>query len=140
VRPVPIPFDDLTPDQELLAEQRTPDAMDLFLFSAAIWLPHRIHYDQPYTTEEEGHPALLVHGPLQAVYLSQLLSGHFGPAATLARFTYRHETPVYLGATLTCRGRVTTVDRDARSAECEVWTELEDGRRTTVGQATLSFA
>jgi hydroxyacyl-ACP dehydratase HTD2-like protein with hotdog domain len=136
---MPVPFEDLDVEQELPVAQRRPDAMDLFLFSAAVWLPHRIHYDEPYTTGTEGHPALLVHGPLQAVYLTQLLTAHFGPAARLDHFTYRHETPVYLGATLTCRGRVTAVDRDARTAGCEVWTELEDGRRTTVGQAALSF-
>src|SRR5687767_8911945 len=86
---------------------RTPDAVDLFLYSASVWLVHRIHYDQPYTTGEEGHPGLLVQGPLQGVYLSQLLLEQFGSAATITEFTFRHETPIYADSPLRCLGRVT---------------------------------
>lgn len=42
----------------------------LFRFSAATWNSHRIHYDRPYATEEEGYPGLLVHGPLLAILLA----------------------------------------------------------------------
>ena len=114
---------------------RTPDAVDLFLYSAAVWLPHRIHYDQPYTTQVEDHPALLVQGPLQGVYLTQLLAEHFGASLRLTSFTFRHESPVYAGMTLSCFGRVTKVDGD--EVACEVWTQLDDGTRATFGQALV---
>ena len=114
---------------------RTPDAVDLFLYSAAVWLPHRIHYDEPYTTQVEDHPALLVQGPLQGVYLAQLLAEQFGAAAQITSFTFRHESPVYAGMTLSCFGRVTSAGGDEIS--CDVWTQLEDGKRATVGQAVL---
>ena len=126
--------------QEIPSVQRRPDAMDLFLFSAAIWLPHRIHYDQDYTRNVESHPDILVHGPLQGVYLMQLLTDHFGPAAVPTRFEFRHEAPVYLGGSLTCRGRVVAVDRDQGAVRCEVWAEMEDGRRSTVGVVELALS
>jgi 3-methylfumaryl-CoA hydratase len=44
----------------------TPDAVQLFRFSAATFNAHRIHYDLPYTQGEEGYPDLIVHGPLTA--------------------------------------------------------------------------
>src|SRR5690554_3134796 len=36
--------------------------IDLFRYSALLKVYHRIHYDAPYATGEEGHPGLLVHG------------------------------------------------------------------------------
>lgn len=114
---------------------RAPDAIDLFLYSAAVWLPHRIHYDEPYTTEVEGHPGLLVQGPLQGVYLAQLLATTFGAGAELRSLRFRHQAPVYAGQTLTCRGQVTAVD--GGRVTCELWTELDDGRRATVAEAEV---
>ena len=57
---------------------RNPSALDLFMFSASAWLLHRIHYDTPYTIEHEGHPGLLIHGPLQGVYLVQTAESWLG--------------------------------------------------------------
>ncbi|MGH9244511.1 MAG: hypothetical protein ACRD29_09375 [Acidimicrobiales bacterium] len=118
---------------------RRPDALDLFSFSAAIWLLHRIHYDQEYTTRVEGHPALLVHGPLQAVYLTQVIRDHFGPSGRLVRFRFRHQVPVHLGDRLVCGGEVVAFDAERRIATCAVWTELDDGRRATVGEADVAL-
>ena len=41
----------------------------LFRYSAIGFVGHRIHYDHPYTVNEENYPGLIVHGPLQATYL-----------------------------------------------------------------------
>jgi hydroxyacyl-ACP dehydratase HTD2-like protein with hotdog domain len=118
---------------------RTPDPVDLFQFSAALWLIHRIHYDQPYTTEVEGHPAMPVHGPLQAVYMSQAVIQHVarrrpGRRARLVRYQYRHNAPAYVGNPVTCGGTVTAVDGDLVTVE--VWAESA-GKRTTVGDLDL---
>jgi len=125
---------DVREDDELAPQRRTPDAVDLFQFSAAIWLTHRIHYDGDYTTGIEGHPGLPVQGPLQAVYLEQLarrdLEERLGTRVRITRFRYRHMAPAYAGQTLTCRGRVTSVEADR--VTCDVWAEV-DGQQTTVG-------
>jgi hydroxyacyl-ACP dehydratase HTD2-like protein with hotdog domain len=134
-----VTIDSLQEGQEIPSSRREPDAMELFLFSAAIWLPHRIHYDQDYTQNVEEHPGILVHGPLQGVYLMQLVTSYFGTAAVPTRYEFRHSTPVYLGAALTCRGQVVQIDRDKGVVRCEVWAELEDGRRSTAGTIDLAL-
>ena len=51
---------------DCLPERRhAPTNVSLFLYNAAIWNAHRIHYDAGYTTEVEKHPAIVVDGPLQ---------------------------------------------------------------------------
>lgn len=127
---------DISEGFELTPLERTPDAVDLFLYSAAVWLPHRIHYDVPYTTSVEDHPALLVQGPLQGVYLMQLVAANF-PDAEATRFSFRHQVPVHVDQRLRCRGRVSHVDGESGEVTCEVWTELDDGRTATAGEVRL---
>ena len=47
----------------------------LFRFSALTYNAHRIHYDLKYAQEVEKYPHLIVHGPLQALFLMQYASG-----------------------------------------------------------------
>jgi hydroxyacyl-ACP dehydratase HTD2-like protein with hotdog domain len=110
---------------------RTPDAVDLFLFSASAWLIHRIHYDLPFTTEHEGHPGLLVHGPLQGTYMVQAAQRALGDGARLRSISYRHLAPAYLGDTLECGGTITAGDDEAVTAE--LWIRKNDGTITTTG-------
>ena len=43
----------------------------LFRFSALTYNAHRIHYDRDYARHVEGYPGLLVHGPLQALSMTE---------------------------------------------------------------------
>ena len=117
--------------------ERTADAVDLFMFSASAWLLHRIHYDLPYTTQEEAHPGLLIHGPLQGTYIMQAAQWWLGDDARLKSITYRHKAPAYLGDTLMCGGEVTEVT--AGTIAVDVWAKTSDGTVTTEGRATFSI-
>jgi hydroxyacyl-ACP dehydratase HTD2-like protein with hotdog domain len=111
--------------EEAPVQERTPTALDLFKFSAASWLLHRIHYDTPFTTEHDGHPGLLIHGPL-------------GDDARLRTISYRHLAPAYLGDTLECGGKV--VDVDDEGIDVELWARKSDGTVTTIGTARFGVA
>ena len=50
---------------------RNASRAQLFLYSAATHNPHRIHYDRDYAVVE-GHPDIIVHGPLQTTLLLDL--------------------------------------------------------------------
>jgi 3-methylfumaryl-CoA hydratase len=73
----------------------------LFRFSALTGNAHRIHYDERYATEVEGFPALVVHGPLLAVYMAELARAHVGPIRT---FDFRLTRPVFLGDAIRVQG------------------------------------
>lgn len=114
-----------------------PAAMDLFMFSAASWLLHRIHYDRPFTIEHDGHPELLIHGPLQGVYLMRTIEAWLDGRGRVESISYRHLTPSYLGDVLQCGGTVT--DADDTSAELEVFVRKNDGTVTTTGKARVRW-
>ena len=71
-----------------------PDDVLLFRYSALTFNGHRIHYDRKYVTEVEGYPGLVVHGPLIATLLMDLLRRH-APGAEVAQFHFRAVRPTF---------------------------------------------
>ena len=71
-----------------------PDDVLLFRYSALTFNGHRIHYDRRYATEVEGYPGLVVHGPLIATLLMDLLRRN-QPIADVARFAFRAVSPLF---------------------------------------------
>ena len=69
-----------------------PDPVLLFRYSALTFNGHRIHYDRKYATEVEGYAGLVVHGPLIATLLLDLLRRH-APDAVVRRFAFRAVRP-----------------------------------------------
>jgi len=81
-----------------------PDDVLLFRYSALTFNGHRIHYDRRYVTETEGYPGLIVHGPLIATLLLDLLAREL-PGATVATFRFRAVRAAFDGAPLHLSGR-----------------------------------
>ncbi len=71
----------------------TPNARLLFRFSALTFNAHRIHYDRPYAERDEGYPGLVVHGPLTAMLLADLVARHTSRA--IASFSFRGVAPLF---------------------------------------------
>ena len=65
----------------------------LFRYSAIGFVGHRIHYDHPYTVNEENYPGLIVHGPLQATYLLRAAEKLMGKQ--VKSFTHKVMAPVF---------------------------------------------
>ena len=71
-----------------------PDDVLLFRYSALTFNGHRIHYDRKYVTEVEGYPGLIVHGPLIATLLLDLLRSE-RPDAVVRRYEFRAMRPLF---------------------------------------------
>ena len=92
-----------TPPAATWTETFLPTAVTLFQFSALTYNGHRIHYDHPYATGQEGYRGLLVHGPLTALLLLDAAQRH-GEAA-VASFRYRALAPLFVDEPITLLGR-----------------------------------
>jgi 3-methylfumaryl-CoA hydratase len=79
---------------EAWSRRIVPDDVLLFRYSALTFNGHRIHYDRRYVTEVEGYPGLIVHGPLIATLLVELLRSE-RPDARLSRFSFRAISPLF---------------------------------------------
>jgi 3-methylfumaryl-CoA hydratase len=90
VEPPPTPAASGAPWQREIV----PDDVLLFRYSALTFNGHRIHYDRRYVTEVEGYPGLIVHGPLLATLLLDLLRRN-APDADVAGFSFRAVRPTF---------------------------------------------
>jgi 3-methylfumaryl-CoA hydratase len=70
-----------------------PDPVLLFRFSALTFNAHRIHYDRPYATAVEGYPGLVVHGPLTAMLLMELVRRQV--RQRVVSFSFRGRAPLF---------------------------------------------
>ncbi len=94
--PPPAPGPGFDPEEWELHREILPSETLLFRYSALTFNSHRIHYDQPYATAEEGYPGLVVHGPLTATLLLDLAARELGETP-LARFSFRALSPAFAG-------------------------------------------
>lgn len=76
------------------SESVQPDPTLLFRYSALTFNGHRIHYDRTYTTEIEGYPGLIVHGPLIATLLLELMQRKL-PEVRVKSFSFRAVSPLF---------------------------------------------
>jgi 3-methylfumaryl-CoA hydratase len=130
-------FADIKPGTALPERRHTPTNVSLFLYNAAIWNGHRIHYDETYTKDVEKHPAIVVDGPLQGDWLTQAVLNWIGYDGSLVEFEYANRRASYLGDTLVAGGKVERVDADTREVECSLFVRIEGGEVTTPGRAIV---
>jgi 3-methylfumaryl-CoA hydratase len=97
--PVPSPIAAATlleqgkPTGDLWSLDWVPDDVLLFRYSALTFNGHRIHYDRKYVTQVEGYPGLIVHGPLIATWLLDLVRRHTD--RPIRRFEFKALRPTF---------------------------------------------
>ena len=107
------------------------DDVLLFRYSALTFNGHRIHYDRKYVTEVEGYPGLIVHGPLIATQLMDLLRRE-QPAARVRRFEFKAVRPTFDIHPYTVHGQPSTDGKTVR-----LWGRDHEGWLTMDATATL---
>ena len=124
--------------QQLPEREYRPGTVQLFLYNAAIWNAHRIHYDLPYAQQREGHPALLVDGPLQGDWLTQLVYDWMEEGDELLSFQYSNRRAGYVGDVLTAAGEVVVIE--AGRVNLALRLSNQTGQVITQGGASVRLA
>lgn len=136
-RAAPSP-DDVTPPPQKAPDNFAwergivPDDVLLFRYSALTFNGHRIHYDRKYVTEVEGYPGLIVHGPLIATLLMDLLRRQM-PEAKVARFEFRAVRPTFDINPFSVHGQPSEDGKTVR-----LWGRDHEGWLTMDATATLA--
>ncbi len=108
-----------------------PNDVLLFRYSALTFNGHRIHYDRKYVTEVEGYPGLIVHGPLIATLLMDLLRREM-PDADVASFRFKAVRPTFDPHPLRVNGALQADEKTVR-----LWAQDHEGWLTMDATATL---
>lgn len=108
-----------------------PDPVLLFRYSALTFNGHRIHYDRSYVTEVEGYPGLIVHGPLIATLLADLVAREM-PQAVMREFNFRSVGTLFDTEPFTLCGKPAA---DGKSVV--LWAQNERGELAMQAEALL---
>ena len=109
-----------------------PDDVLLFRYSALTFNGHRIHYDRKYVTEVEGYPGLIVHGPLIATLLVDLVRRH-APGAFIQSFNFKAVRPTFDLHPFRLNGQPS-----ANGKSVKLWARDHEGWLTMQGTAELA--
>lgn len=115
-----------------------PDRMQIFMFSAATWNRHRIHYDKDAALDE-GLPDVVVQRSLIGNFFARLLTQWLGDTGDIRVLSWRVLASVVPGVTLRCAGQVLAIEtvEGVRFADCEVHMTDESGAKVATGRARL---
>ncbi|MDP3700302.1 MAG: MaoC family dehydratase N-terminal domain-containing protein [Hylemonella sp.] len=125
----PAPEPTAAPRDEQFSREIVPDPVLLFRYSALTFNGHRIHYDRSYVTGVEGYPGLIVHGPLIATLLLDLLRRNL-PDASVKRFSFKAVRPTFDIHPFTVCGKV-----DGKTVT--LWGRDHEGWLTMQGSAEI---
>jgi 3-methylfumaryl-CoA hydratase len=124
----PLPPGEAPPQEGAWRQAVVPSPVLLFRYSALTFNGHRIHYDHPYVTQEEGYPGLIVHGPLLATLMIGLLRRQL-PQARATRFGFRAKRPVFDTRPFTVCGAP-----DGKAQRADLWVADPDGNLAMQGE------
>ncbi|KAF8550282.1 hypothetical protein OG21DRAFT_1419944 [Imleria badia] len=108
-----------------------PSLTTLFRFSALTFNGHHIHLDKDFAQHSEGYPERLVHGPLTALMLLEVLQFH-NPGLQLHAFEYCARNPVIVNRNSTIFGALTSENKAV------MWCADDDGVVGMTGSVTFS--
>jgi 3-methylfumaryl-CoA hydratase len=109
-----------------------PDDVLLFRYSALTFNGHRIHYDRRYVTEVEGYPGLIVHGPLIATLLVDLVRRN-APGVFIKSFNFKAVRPTFDLHPFRLNGQASEDGKSVR-----LWAEDFEGWLTMKGSVELA--
>ncbi len=109
------------------------------MYNASVWNPHRINYDETYTTLIEKHPGIVIDGPLQGDWLAQCVTNWVGDAGGMVRFSYSNRKATHLGETLVSGGKITSINQASRQVTVELFVKNAAGEITSPGSAVIEL-
>jgi hydroxyacyl-ACP dehydratase HTD2-like protein with hotdog domain len=116
----------------------TPDHTQIFMFSAATWNRHHIHYSKDAALAE-GLPDVVVQRALIGNFFARLLTDALGDAGDIRELSWKVSASAVPGKALRIQGDALSQSAPAghREIDCELRIGDADGRAIASGRARL---
>ncbi len=134
-------YEDVSVDMELPELTYGPVTTEMMVrFAAARNNFHPIHYDKD-VARAEGHPDVLIQGPLKLALFDRLIREWIGEEGALKKISATYRATDLPGNTLLIKGKVLSksIEGDDCTIYCELWAENETGKTTTNGSAVVTL-
>lgn len=116
-----------------------PSRAQLFMFSAATWNRHHVHYD-PHAARAEGHADVVVHRALLGNFIARQLTQWLAGRGAISSLSWKVQSSAVPNRDLRCLASVIRVEPGPPLlAHCEVSIVNEEGTTVCTGAATLTL-
>lgn len=112
----------------------TPKHMEIFMFSAATWNRHHVHYSKDAALEE-GLPDVVVQRALLGNYLARAVSDWTGDDADIRGLSWKVLNSATPNMRLRCQGSV--IEADDETLTCELRIVRDDDETVASGTARV---
>lgn len=122
------------------ALQVVPDHRQIFMFSAATWNRHHIHYSKDAAIRE-GFPDIVVQRGLIGNFMARQISGWIRHAGEIQILNWLMTATAHPGEVLTCSGKVTRkeVIGGCYLLRCSLVVTKEAGQTVARGEAKVKL-
>lgn len=133
-------YDEVKEGSEIPTLEKTPTNRTLVMWAGASGDFFELHYDKEFA-KSMGFPNVLVHGRLEAAYLTQLLTDWVGEKGEVKKMSVQYRGNAFPGEKLLCKGKVTKkyVQDGQNLVELEIWVENPAGQKITPGTAIVAL-
>ena len=131
-------YEDVEVGAQLPSLQKHPTTRQLVKWVGLSGEYNELHYDKDFANSM-GFPGVVVQGRLKAAFLCQLITDWIGEKGIIKKLACRYLTVEFPGKDLFCKGKVIKkYVRDSQQLiECEIWTQGENGERSTIGSCLV---
>ena len=130
---------DIKPGDVLPTRKFKCSNVQQFLYNAALWNAHRIHFDQEYASSAEGYPGLVVAGPLMGDWLTQSVLEWMDEEARMISFEYSNRKAAFTGEVVSSHGKVLTVEAEKGLVRLELQIRNMADEVIAPGEAVVLF-
>ncbi len=133
-------FDEVKEGMDLPGMEKTPTTKTLVQWAGASGDYFELHYDKDFA-QSMGFPGPIVHGRLEAAYLTQLLTDWIGEKGQLKKMSVQYRGNAFPGNKLTLGGKVTKkyTEDGQNLVECQIWVKNHEDKEITPGSAIVSL-
>ncbi len=141
--PATLHFSEVRSGDELPTLTKQPTTRQLVQYAGASGDFYEIHYDRPFA-QAAGLPGVILHGLLKAGWLGELVQAWAGPNAFVLHLEASYRGIDEVARPYHLKGKVVGVKANpvpghGGIVELEIWGEDDNGRRTTLGNATVDL-
>jgi acyl dehydratase len=129
-------FDEIQIGEEIPPLERQPGRLELVLFAAGSGDFNPLHFDPDHPQAREIGDNI-VHGRLKYAALGELVVRWLAHTGRIRSITAQYRGIDRRGRRFICRGTVVSKQAADRSVDVDIWTEDDQGNRTTRGRAVV---
>jgi acyl dehydratase len=122
-------FEDVEVGQEVFAASKVIKREDVKAYADASGDQNPLHQDDNFA-RSVGFPGIIAHGMFSMAHLTNSLTEWVGDPGALKRIKVQFRAPVFMDETLVAKGKILSLDPEAKTATLSVSAEVDRAGET----------